>query len=324
MRSPSAGGRGTPQREEAPPMLRSSRSPCRTSTIPTAIIAVFAALLFSAPSKGQFPPGKHQDFLKPGEEESTDLVRAELLADHDAVAPGQEIRLAVALTIKKDWGVYYRNAGSTGLPTDFEITAPKGFAVGDVRWPAPERKIMPGDMLDYIYRERVLFIIPVKAAADLEPDGEATFNVNVSWLACKQACVMGGAELELTIPIVGRFDQPDRTKVYEEIAKTDASIPKPAEKLNIDIETTWEQMTLRVAVKDADELTFFPDPAKRWGIDNPVHTAHVKGDLLEMPILDRRIDRSKPISGVLRIVRGKRVDFAVIEANTARRPEVEL
>lgn len=295
-----------------------------TRPVRDTLVALFAVLVIALPAFGQFPPGKHQDFLKPGDEESDELVQAELLADHDAIAPGQEMRLAVALTIEKDWGVYYRNAGSTGLPTEFEITAPDGFAIGEVRWPAPERKIMPGDMLDYIYKKRVLFIIPVKAAADLEPEGEATFTVDVSWLACKQACIMGGADLELTLPVVGRFEQPGRAKAHEEIAKTDASIPKPAEKLNIDIETSWEQTTLRVQVKDADELTFFPDPAKRWRIGNPVETTHVKGDLLEMPILDKRVDRSKPISGVLRIVRGKRIDFAVIEANTAGRPEVEL
>src|SRR5437667_5864341 len=46
-----------------------------------------------------------------------DLVQARLLADVDSVQPGKPFKLAVLLTIKPLWHVYWENPGDSGMET---------------------------------------------------------------------------------------------------------------------------------------------------------------------------------------------------------------
>lgn len=128
-------------------------------------------------------------------------VRARLVSDLGTLTPGAAFRVGVVLEPEPGWHVYWRNPGGAGLATEVALELPDGFAVGELRWPAPVVFVQPGDIIGYGYKKPVLLAAEVAA-----PPGAAApvpVRAAASWLACKDVCVLGSAELEAELPLTG-------------------------------------------------------------------------------------------------------------------------
>src|ERR1700682_4760829 len=69
------------------------------------------------------------------------LVQVELIADRAAIRAGDELTLAVKLTVEPSWHVYWLNPGDSGIPTSFHFDGPPGMTIGEPRFPTPERDV---------------------------------------------------------------------------------------------------------------------------------------------------------------------------------------
>jgi len=127
------------------------------------------------------------------------LVRAELLADVDAVAQRAAFTVGVMLHVKKGWHVHWKYPGDSGLATQVHFKPPKSFKAGPVRYPAPMRFTQPGEIGGFGYEDAVLLTARVTAPADLPPGRRVTVAAEVSWLACRERCVPGSAKLKLAL-----------------------------------------------------------------------------------------------------------------------------
>jgi thiol:disulfide interchange protein DsbD len=67
----------------------------------------------------------------------TGHVTAELVAEQQALVPGETATVALRLAIEPGWHTYWRNPGESGLPTTLEWRLPPGYAAGSIAWPAP-------------------------------------------------------------------------------------------------------------------------------------------------------------------------------------------
>lgn len=126
-------------------------------------------------------------------------VKASLVAEADAVAPGQPLVVGLRLQMEPGWHTYWRNPGDSGLPTRIQWELPEGFAAGEIQWPRPIR-FNTGPLVSYGYHDDVL--LPVELAVPVSlPSGEVRLKARASWLECQQVCLPGKAELELTLPV---------------------------------------------------------------------------------------------------------------------------
>lgn len=157
--------------------------------------------------------------------EHADLVTATMLADVDAVAPGSSFTLGVRLKMKPHWHTYWLNPGEAGDATKAKLKGPAGFEFGAIQWPLPIKIDAPGG-ITYGYEDEVLLLIPVTVSKDVPVRGDATIDADVSWLVCKDECIMGEAKLKLALPL--------------------SAAPKPA---NRELFNTWEKR-LPVAADD--------------------------------------------------------------------------
>ncbi|WP_407068097.1 protein-disulfide reductase DsbD family protein [Methylobacterium crusticola] len=130
-----------------------------------------------------------------------DLVRAELVAEPGALAPGQPFAVGLRLTMKPGWHVYWRNPGDSGLPPEIAWSLPAGYAAGPVAWPAPER-IPVADLMNFGYEGDVLLTATVTPPAALGA-GPVALRAKVSYLACERECVPGEASVAATLPVAG-------------------------------------------------------------------------------------------------------------------------
>lgn len=128
-----------------------------------------------------------------------DAVEAELVADRDAVVPGEAMRLGLRLRHDPHWHTYWRNPGDSGLPTQFEPSLPEGFRTGPIEWPAPARILIP-PLANYGYEGEI--VLPRRLEVPARVEGDAVrFQGTASWLVCRDVCIPGEAELELSLPV---------------------------------------------------------------------------------------------------------------------------
>ena len=126
-------------------------------------------------------------------------VKASLLAEADAVVPGQPLTVGIRLEMDEGWHTYWRNPGDSGLPTRARWELPGGFAAGEIRWPYPMR-FRTGPLVSYGYERDVL--LPVEIHVPASVDGrEVRIAARVDWLECQEACVPGRADLSLALPV---------------------------------------------------------------------------------------------------------------------------
>src|SRR5262245_54169722 len=64
-------------------------------------------------------------------------VNARLVTAASAVTPGGTLPIAIEFEIEKDWHIYWRDGGSTGLPTTVDFKLPPGWRVSPLQYPTP-------------------------------------------------------------------------------------------------------------------------------------------------------------------------------------------
>ena len=135
----------------------------------------------------------------PSDPEPNDLVRAQLIADVDAIVPGKTFRLAVRMEMKEGWHVNWLNPGDAGLAPGVEWRLPAGFKSTVMCWPYPER-FETGPLVIFGYAKELILVTEVTPPAQL-PGGPIQMDAEVTWLACQEACIPGSASLKLSLPV---------------------------------------------------------------------------------------------------------------------------
>ncbi|PYK17990.1 MAG: hypothetical protein DME55_08200, partial [Verrucomicrobia bacterium] len=87
-----------------------------------------------------------------------ELVKAELLADANAIVPGKPFTIGLLLRMAPGWHTYWAFSGDAGLPTELKWKLPSGWKVGEIQWPIPLKTIDPGDIETYGYENEVLLM----------------------------------------------------------------------------------------------------------------------------------------------------------------------
>jgi thiol:disulfide interchange protein DsbD len=126
-------------------------------------------------------------------------VKASLVAETDAVRPGQPLTLGIRLEMEKGWHTYWRNPGDSGLPTRVKWDLPAGFAAGEIGWPYPAR-FRTGPLVSYGYEGEVLLPVEIRVPAAVKGP-EVRLAARVDWLECQEACLPGRADVSLLLPV---------------------------------------------------------------------------------------------------------------------------
>jgi thiol:disulfide interchange protein DsbD len=225
----------------------------------TALLAAASPLVQASPPKPKLDGNR--------------LVKAALVADHSAIRPGAKLTLGVKLTIEKGWHVYWQNPGDAGAPTLATVRAPRGFEVGELQYPSPEREESAGDLVSFVHKDEMVILCEVKAPADLVAGSTVELGVDCRWLVCQETCYPGSGKAELTLAVAkpADADAPANESANErDFQRWRARLPRPFEELQ-EIAgffattpwTNWKDPFV-VIVPGAQALDFFPytdDPA---------------------------------------------------------------
>jgi thiol:disulfide interchange protein DsbD len=184
-------------------------------------------------------------------------VRVRLVTDAPIPAQGgKPFAATVILDLDPGWHTYWQYPGDSGLPPKVTWQLPEGWTAGSLEFSIPQEFSEPGEMIVYGYEKQQLLRATITPPRDLPKDKTFDLKASLTWLACKELCVPGSAEVELKVlgPTDGEVDWKSAS-----VPKGDWPLPsKPP------FPVTWSANTSNVAIsflgKTNASYTFYPDP----------------------------------------------------------------
>ena len=228
------------------------------------------------------------------------LVRAELLADTDAVIPGKPFTVGLLLRIAPTWHTYWKFSGDAGLPTELKWKLPPGWKIGEIQWPIPLKTIDPGDIQTYGYENEVLLMQEITPLTKLD-SASVKLSADASWLVCERICIPGGTTLQLELP-ASTANQPANTELF---ARYRGLLPQNWPGANI-AKSDWSRVGSDLRLKVASEglasypaVDFFPTPEQSTVIGHPRIESRNKNEVVfRIPIESSE----KPLSSMAGLV----------------------
>ncbi len=191
--------------------------------------------------------------------EPPDTLRAQatLISEVTGLVPGDTSWLALDFHIDEGWYLYWNGVNDTGYAPSLSLKLPPGYEAGPIQWPAPERTVSPGGILDHVYRENLTLIFPLRAPPAAKPGETLEFRGTADWLICRDLCIPERQDVSIRLPVLAEPEQrphPQWSGQFEEARKR-LPQPLPARAVRAD----WRQNTLSVRAPGANWIAFYPE-----------------------------------------------------------------
>ena len=147
----------------------------------------------------------------------THPVRARLLLDQTAVAPGDEAQIGLLLTQMEGWHTYWKSPGDIGQPTEITWSLPDSVQIDPHQYPIPQRFEEKGQ-ISFGYEDQVLLISTLRVDPEAKA-GEVELKATASWLVCKSSCIPGEATLSIPLTIDGDGEDTPYTPLFNHYTK---------------------------------------------------------------------------------------------------------
>jgi thiol:disulfide interchange protein DsbD len=236
------------------------------SRVATFFVA-WSVLAFAAHSLAQVYQGK-------------ELVKAELLADTDAIVPGKPFTVGLLLRMAPAWHTYWTFSGDAGLPTELKWKLPSGWKVGEIQWPIPLKTIDPGDIETYGYENEVLLMQEITPPQKLD-NASVKLSADANWLVCEKICIPGSATLQLELP-TSTTSQSANSELF---ARYRRLLPQSWPESNVET-ANWSRVGPDLRLKiTSDSLTnypaldFFPLPGEGVVVGHPTIESRNKNEV---------------------------------------------
>ncbi len=131
-----------------------------------------------------------------------ELISVRLFSDASTIKRGDSVWLGVEIEIEKDWHIYWKTSGETGLPTEIEWTISLDAKIEPTLYPTPYFYEYQGSA-SYAYKEKILLLTKLNLPVEGEiPGGVISVQCDLSALVCNEFnCLPYGKELSLELPI---------------------------------------------------------------------------------------------------------------------------
>ncbi|PTY08755.1 hypothetical protein DB347_04065 [Opitutaceae bacterium EW11] len=186
---------------------------------------------------------------------SSAQVTATLVGDETSIQPGRPFTVALRLEHQAHWHTYWINPG-TGYATSIAWTLPAGWKAGEIHWPTPiVIRDRTGATVGNGYDGDALLPVTITPPADAKPGETVTLKAKADWLMCENACVPGGATVELSLPV--RAEEPAKNETWH---KRIAELPMPRAPQGWNVSAVRDGKTIRLTLTSAGNSPARPLP----------------------------------------------------------------
>jgi len=182
-----------------------------------------------------------------------------LVSEQDAVAQGEVFWVGFDLMMDDGWHVYWQNPGDSGLTPKIKWQLPSGIKVGEINWPYPQQLSM-GPLTSFGYEHEVLLLVPVTVSRDFQSSQGLNLHAHLDWLACKDMCVPGRTELNLSLPVVSNISVITFNGFKNSFDQTRQNLPKliPSISSHAVIDGNKWRLDIQTPITMQGDITFYP------------------------------------------------------------------
>ena len=106
--------------------------------------------------------------------------------------------VAILFEINDGWHTYWKNPGTTGMPTQVDWSLPEGMQIKNVYQSIPHVYNNEG-LVDYIHENSALVVASVEVDSNVQDFENQPLAATVEWLECSTLCVPGQSKLSLKL-----------------------------------------------------------------------------------------------------------------------------
>lgn len=151
-------------------------------------------------------------------------VTVELVARRTAGIPRAANDIGILLKHEPGWHTYWQFSGDSGYPPSVEWKLPRNWKAESRGWPVPEKHKL-GPITNFVYSGEVLLPFNLEIPWGTPYGGTYTLRAKVDYLACKEVCIPGTAQVSLKLPVeVAAKNGP----LNDKFASTLKSVPEKA------------------------------------------------------------------------------------------------
>jgi DsbC/DsbD-like thiol-disulfide interchange protein len=180
------------------------------------------------------------------------------------------LRAGIELRLEPGWKTYWRYAGDSGLPPNFDFAGSENIKSVTVLWPAPRRFPDGAGGNSIGYTGDIVFPLQVVAQDARRP---VTLRLKAAYGVCEKICIpaSGQAQLELT----GGPSSEDTQLTDAEMRVPKAAAlgdpgPLAVRALHRDTSSTRQRVLIDIAAPDGVEVDLFADgPNPQWSLPLP-------------------------------------------------------
>jgi thiol:disulfide interchange protein/DsbC/DsbD-like thiol-disulfide interchange protein len=209
------------------------------------------------------------------------LVKAELLADTNAIVPGKPFRVGLLLRMAPNWHTYWKFSGDAGLPTELKWKLPAAWKIGEIQWPIPLKTIDPGDIQTYGYENEVLLMQEITPPPKVD-SSTVKLVAEASWLVCEKICIPGSATLNLELPI-STTSQATNTELFGRYRRLLPQNWPEAKVATVEWDRVGSDLRLRItseALANYQAVDFFPLPEQDVVVGHPKIESRNKNEIV--------------------------------------------
>jgi len=182
-----------------------------------------------------------------------------LVSEQDSAVPGKTFWVGLDLVLDDGWHVYWQNPGDSGLSARIKWQLPSGIKAGDIQWPYPQRLNL-GPLTSFGYEHEVLLLVPMTVDGNFQPSKEVHLHARLDWLACREMCMPGKADLNLSVPIVTNASGTLFNGFKRSFDEARENLPKniPSITSHAVIEGDQWQLDIQTPLRGQGDIAFYP------------------------------------------------------------------
>lgn len=241
-----------------------------------------------------------------------DLVGFRVEVAHSPMNPAEGTTLALVWEVEDDWHVYWKNNGDTGSPLAWDLELPAGLEAGEPMWPAPERYVTAGFIVDNVLEGEVVVLVPLRVREDAAASmvsagvGELTVRVSSEWLVCDDVCLPGSGDAEVSFNFAATTSSPRDVELFEaareRLPATRMELRRRGMSAGSDVKAGFRDGRLAIAAPGATRVEFFADPSEE-GVKPSNALEECAADAAELSVsFGGPVEQAEWIGGVVRVV----------------------
>jgi DsbC/DsbD-like thiol-disulfide interchange protein len=165
---------------------------------------------------------------------------AKIIVDSYSLEKSRSVPIGILIDLEKDWHIYWRNPGDSGMPTAIDFEIPEGVSISEIEWLVPNVFEYEG-LASYGYDGQILLIAELNVPESFVSNS-ITVSAKIKSLICKDVCIPFNTNVSKKIKLTNSFSAEE--EISKLFAQTRKSLPEAINDFELSIISDEDNITV--------------------------------------------------------------------------------